>query len=218
MKLYQFPYSPYCIPISLILENADIDFKEVYVPSWDRSEVMRVTNGAYYQVPVLEDGDKVVYESSDSSLDVARYVDGLIQFELFPHPISGIHEVLINHIESELEGIGFKIGDPDHLQSIEDIVHRTNIVRHKERRFGKDCMTEWHKNKDKLIAAFYSEIDSFKGTLESNLFLFGEKPVYADYALYGVIGNVHYIPANARMEGREWLKDWMDRLSQFKLK
>ncbi|MCB1122193.1 MAG: glutathione S-transferase C-terminal domain-containing protein, partial [Verrucomicrobiae bacterium] len=69
-----------------------------------------------------------------------------------------------------------------------------------------------------LLAEFYEKVDAFKGSLESNPFLFGEAPVYADYALYGVIGNVHYIPANRRMEGREWLEHWMDRLKQYRLK
>ena len=77
MKLYQFPHSPYCIPISLILKNAGIEFEEVLVAYADRSLVAHVTNGAYYQVPVITSGEDVIYESSDSSLDVAQYVESL---------------------------------------------------------------------------------------------------------------------------------------------
>jgi glutathione S-transferase len=170
MKFYQFPHSPYCIPISLILKNATIPHEEVLVPNWDRSLVMRLTDGAYYQVPVIQDGDILVYESSDSSLDVAHYVDGLIEHELFPASISGIQEVLITYIESELEGIGFKTVDPDYIDKIEDIADKTNVIRHKERRFGRGCVEAWRWEKEALLEAFYGKIDAFQGTLENNCF------------------------------------------------
>ncbi len=217
MKLYQFPHSSYCIPISLILKNGGIKYEDVLVPNWDRSIVSKLTNGAYYQVPVIEHDGNIIYESSDTSLDVAKYVNKLISLDLFPHRISGIHEVLIDHIESTLEGIGFKTTDPDYIEEVEDIVDRTNIIRHKERRFGRGCVDNWRKNKEILLSEFYAHIDNFKGTLETNLYLFGELPVYADYALYGVIGNVHYIPANVWMEDRDWLRQWMNRLSQLRV-
>ena len=217
MQFYQFPHSPYCIPISLIMRNAGIEFEEVLVPNADRSMVGRITNGDYYQVPVILDGSKVVYESSDTSLDVAQYVNSLIKHELFPKAISGIHEIVIGHIESELEGYGFKTVDPDYVDQIQDVGERTMVIRHKERRFGRGCVEAWRANKESLLEHFYAGIDAFKHRLEIKAFLFGESPVYADYALYGVIGNVHYIPSNIRMDGREWLKAWMNRLEAFDL-
>ena len=84
MKLYQFPHSPYCIPISLILKNASIEFEEILVPYADRGFVARVTNGAYYQVPVITNGEDVIYESTDSSLDVARLRGRALQTRTLP--------------------------------------------------------------------------------------------------------------------------------------
>lgn len=217
MKFYQFPHSPYCIPISLILKNADIEHEEILVPNADRSIVAEVTNGAYYQVPVIVDGEQVIFESSDTSVDVARYVNGLIEHELFPKGISGIHEVVIAHMENELEGLGFKTVDPDYVDAIEDIGEKTMVIRHKERKFGRGCVDGWRVNKESILADFYAGVDAFKDRLEIKAFLFGEAPVYADYALYGVIGNVQYIPSNIRMVGRDWLKAWMERLEAFKL-
>ena len=217
LKLYQFPHSPYCIPISLILKNAGIEFEDILVDYADRGLVARVTNGAYYQVPVITNEEEIIFESSDTSIDVAHYVDGLIQHDLFPKAISGIHEIVVAHIENELEGVGFKTVDPEYTDQIEDIGDRTMAIRHKERRFGRGCVEEWRANKETLLADFYTGVDAFKNRLELKSFLFGETPVYADYALYGVIGNVHYIPSNIRMDGREWLQAWMERLETFKL-
>src|SRR5438105_2217852 len=73
--IYQLEHSPYCIPIVAILRALDAPLREVNVPNADRSEIIRLTNGAYYQVPVLVDNERVIFESSPESQDVARYVD-----------------------------------------------------------------------------------------------------------------------------------------------
>ncbi len=212
LKLYQFPHSPYCIPISLILKNCDIEFEEVLVDNWNRHLVIELTDGAYYQVPVIENEGDVIYESTADSTDVAHYVNQFSKIDLFPDRISGIHEVLIAHIENDLEGVGFKTVDAVYIDGIEDLVARTNVIRHKERSFGRGCVEDWKNNREHLLASFYQGIDAFKGTLKASPFLFGEEPVYADYALYGVLLNVHFIPKHIRWEGREWLKDWKERL------
>ncbi|MEM6822135.1 MAG: glutathione S-transferase [Verrucomicrobiota bacterium] len=212
IKFYQFPHSPYCIPIALILKQSGLEYEEILVPNWDRSIVAELTQGAYYEVPVIEHDDRVIYEHSDTSLDIARYTNGLLSSELFPKSISGIHEILIEYIESKLEGIGFKTVDPEYTRGIQNIAHQTALVRHKKRRFGKGCLEQWADQQEDLLKEFYQRIDQFKGCLTENTFLFGKVPVFADYALYGVLGNVHYFPKNIQWEKRGWLKAWQDRL------
>lgn len=220
MKFYQFPHSPYCIPISLLLKNGGIAHEEILVPNWDRSLVIEVTEGKYYQVPVLVDddnGSKVIYETSEESLEVAQYINGLVALDLFPEAFAGVQEVMIQYIESELEGIGFKTTDPFYTEDISNVVHRTVCIRHKERKFGKGCLEKWKENHQDLLKMFYQKIDNFKGALTEKPFLFGKEPVYADYALYGVLGNVHYYPQNVKWENREWLQSWKKRLEEKKV-
>lgn len=217
LKIYEMLHSPYCIPITMMLQAAGKDYESVAVPNWDRSAVVELTGGAYYQVPVLVDGDKVVYESDDSSLLVAHYVDdNFCPHEMFPAGISGIHEVLISHIEDELEGYGFKLCDIHYLPAIEDISQRTAVIRHKERRFGRGCVDEWRANADTIRSGFMAALNRFASTLTENRFLFGEEPVYADYALAGVIGNFTYPSANELDDDQRWLRDWLARLGGFR--
>jgi glutathione S-transferase len=85
LTIYQLEHSPYCIPISRALGALGLGFEERNVANGDRREIIELTNGAYYQVPVLAHDDKVIFESSPTSIDVARYVDKTFAGErLFP--------------------------------------------------------------------------------------------------------------------------------------
>ncbi len=73
--LYEMAHSPFCIPISQALTACGIAFERKEIPNWDRSELLRLTDGAYYSVPVLQHDERIIYESSGHSQDIARYVD-----------------------------------------------------------------------------------------------------------------------------------------------
>ncbi|MGB0578788.1 MAG: glutathione S-transferase family protein [Limisphaerales bacterium] len=217
LQIYEMLHSPYCIPITMMLKASGKEYESITVLNWDRSKVIELTGGAYYQVPVLVDGDEVVSESDDSSLNVAQYVnEKFVSNEMFPTRISGIHEVMVSYIEDELEGFGFKLCDIHYLPAIEDLSQRTAVIRHKERRFGRGCVDAWRAKADSLQAEFTSALNRFEGTLTENRFLFGEEPVYADYALAGVIGNFTYPEANELDADQSWLRDWLHRLSEFR--
>jgi hypothetical protein len=70
--IYQLAYSPYCIPITQALSAVGHEFETREVPNWERGEILELTNGAYYQVPVIQFKDRIVYESGTDTLDVAR--------------------------------------------------------------------------------------------------------------------------------------------------
>ncbi|HIG26448.1 MAG TPA: glutathione S-transferase family protein [Verrucomicrobiales bacterium] len=213
IQLFEMLHSPYCIPIALILRNCGQDYESIDVPNWDRSKVIEMTKGNYYQVPVLVHGEKVVYEESNCSLNVARYVDNTFcGGRLFPDQISGSHEVLVDYIEDQLEALSFKLADIVYIDSIRNLSNRIHVLRHKERRFGVACVDQWKVDQDSLRSEFLRELDRFKGTLVQNVFLYGDQPVYADYALYGVLGNYGYFAQNRLSDEQGWLCAWKERL------
>jgi hypothetical protein len=53
------------------VRTGGIEPELVHVPNADRSELIRLTGGAYYQVPVLADGERLVYEGGPDSQDIA---------------------------------------------------------------------------------------------------------------------------------------------------
>lgn len=213
LKIYEMLHSPYCIPITMILRSAGQEYESIQVPNWDRSSVIELTGGDYYQIPVLVHDGRVIFEESDSSLTVAHYVDNrFMSGSLFPDRISGTHEVLIRHLEDELEGLSFKLCDIRYIDEIADIAERTNVRRHKERKFGRGCIEKWRSNAAAIRTEFMTGLNRFRGSLTENAFLFGDQPVYADYALAGVIGNYLHPAANDLDPDQDWLREWLKRL------
>jgi len=193
VTLYELPHSPYCIPVVRLLENYGVPCQRVEVPAWDRRELIRLTQGAYYMVPVIQDGDTVVHETAADPLAVPHYLDRVYAGgALFPETWAGIHDLIVNHIEDAVEGAGFKLTDPYYLDTFKDLAERTMVIRHKERKFGRGCVETWRHEAPRLRREFEALLEPFEARLEHSRFLFGEDPVYADYALYGVIGNVTY--------------------------
>src|SRR5690606_25685687 len=135
--LHELAHSPFCIPVRRILEAYERPFECVAVSASDRRGLARLTGGAYYQVPVLEDGGRVVHETAEDPLAVAHYLDMEVAGGgLFPAHCAGIQEIIIAHIEDTLEGIGFRLSDPGYVDAIEDLGERVMVIRHKERKMG----------------------------------------------------------------------------------
>lgn len=217
LTICEIPHSPFCIAIAQALEALDIPFARVEACSWDRSEIARLTHGQYYQVPVLVHGDKVVFESGGDSQDVARYVEA--QFgrgRLFPTTAEGMQEILIEYIEEKVEDVTFKLVDPSYVDSIAEVGGRTMVIRHKERKFGRGCIEAWRRDHQLLRAEADRLLARFEAMLGRTPFLLGDTPVYADFSLYGILGNLTYKGHNQLSPGQRALQAWYQRLAEFR--
>lgn len=206
-------HSPYCIPVVRILEAYGVPFERVPVPPWDRRELARLTGGAYYQVPVLEDGENIIHETPEDPLAVPHFLDQ--QFangELFPVQHTGIQDIVIAHIEDYLEGLGFPLADPGYIDSIPDLGDRVMLIRHKERKLGVGCVDRWRENAASLAIEFEIALSPYEVHLEDSDFLFSDHPVFADYALFGVIGNAQFSGDFALGDSLPNLKEWETRM------
>src|SRR4051812_3419433 len=109
MELVQFPWSPFCIVQRRILEFSGVPFKTVNISPQERSLVWKLTRERYYGVPILKDGKTVVFEISDDSQVIAKYLDSKLRLGLFPADIEGVQSILWRYIESEIEGATFRL-------------------------------------------------------------------------------------------------------------
>src|SRR5208282_91243 len=182
LKIYQFAHSPFCVAIVQAVRAAAIEPELVDVSNADRSEIIRLTDGAYYQVPVLVDGNRVIYESNPDSQDIAAYLNehylcGL----LFPERTKGWQTIVNGYLENEVEGVTFKVNDAVLIPEIDDVVSRTLIVRHKERKFGVGCVHRWAREREELVSQAVHLLSPFEEVLvQGDPFLFGTLPVYTD--------------------------------------
>lgn len=215
--LYQLAHSPYCLPISRALEALGVAFAVKNVCNADRREIIELTKGAYYQVPVLEHEGRVIFESSPDSLDIARYVDATFAGgRLFPGEHEGLQRLLIPHIEDTIEGVTFRLVDPVYLAGIEDVLERTLIIRHKERKFGRGCVEAWAAGRESLMAEARVLLEPYDLILRQREFLLAASPLYTDFALCGVLGNLTYNGWNSLPAGLDALAGWFARMKSFR--
>ncbi|MCE0484675.1 MAG: methyltransferase domain-containing protein [Methylacidiphilales bacterium] len=215
IRLYQYSYSPFCIPIELALRHSGIPFEVMNLRTGDPSPVVQLTKGEYYMVPVLEDlfSHDLIYDRSPSGDDVPRYIDNLAPLmRLFPTEVEGIQRIFLNYIENECESHGFKVCDAYRDNWIKSDLERGLHCRHKERKFGPGCIEEWQRNIAALIQKFHHSIQPFEQILANRPFLTGDQPVYADYALCGVIGNFLFPGNTALPENCLMLEAWYTKM------
>jgi glutathione S-transferase len=217
VTIYQLPHSPYVIPIRQALTAFGVEFETRDVPNWDRGEIIKLTKGAYYQVPVLVHDSRTIYESAADSLDVAHYVDSTWGGgRLFPERLEAANLTLTEWIEDALEGRGFKLSDVHYVPAIDDVVDRTMVIRHKERKFGRGCVESWTRDAGAIRAELDGLLSRCETTLRHSSFLLGSTPVYADFALFGVLGNVCFNGWNSLSSEQTALQAFVSRLQAWR--
>ncbi len=218
LTIYQMAYSPFCIPITAALRACGTEFAVKEIPNWDRSELLRLTDGAYYQVPVLVHDGRVIIESSASSEDIAHYVDQhFAKGRLFPERLDGLQAIVMEFLGDDVEFHTFRLLDPFTMDAITDPVARGLFVRHKERKFGRGCVEQWRREAASIRAEADRLLERFEITLRHSPFLFGEAPVYSDFLLYGVLGNLLYGGHNRLNAQQSALAAWVKRMESVKL-
>lgn len=217
VTVYQLEHSPYCFPITRALDALGVAFEAKNVANGSREEIITLTGGAYYQVPVLVHDGKVIYESSPVSTDIAHYVDTTFAGgRLFPSEHEGFQRILIDNIENDIEGITFKLIDPYYVASLTDPVDRAMVIRHKERKFGVGCEEAWAAAQDELLQAAGIVLKPYDLILKERPYLFGKTPLYTDFALYGVLGNMTYKDHVAIPTSLPALMEWFGRMKSFR--
>jgi glutathione S-transferase len=217
LTIYQMEYSPFCIPITAALRSCGTPFETREIPNWDRSELLRLTDGAYYQVPVLVHDGRTIIESSGDSEDVARYVDRhFAKGRLFPAALDGLQAIVIEFLSDQVEFNTFRLIDPANLDRLTDPVQRGLFLRHKERKFGRGCVEQWRRDAASIRAAADRLLERFEITLTHTPFIFGDEPVYSDFLLYGILGNMLYGGGQKLNEKQTALVAFRERIEQFR--
>ncbi len=212
LTLIQFPWSPFCITIRRILERNGIPHRIRNVPSHDRSAVIRATKGRGYTVPCIIDGKTAVADFTDFGQEVARYLDRKYKLGLFPRDKEGLQTILARYIENDLESVGFRVNDSYVLPSL-PLVERVMQFRHKERKFGKGCLDQWARDRKQLIAQFEELLRPMDNILASSPFLLGDKPLFVDYDLFGILGNYLY-NGHTKLPAFKHLQRWHRTMSR----
>src|SRR5437588_12161304 len=212
IELIQFPWSPFCILQRRILEFSGVKFKTTDIPNGDRSLVWRVTRERYYAVPVIRDGKSVIFEVSDDSQVIAKYLDAKLRLGLFPWELEGVQSILWRYIENDIEGVGFKLNDI-YWRELVPSSDRLRCLRHKERKFGRGCIDEWRRQQKELLEQVDHRLVPFEEMLIYKPFLLDERPRFVDFDLYGMLANFLYSGHYRLPAAHTGIKQWYRRMS-----
>jgi glutathione S-transferase len=212
MELVQFPWSPFCIVQRRILEFSGVPFKAVNISPQERSLVWKLTRERYYGVPILKDGKTVVFEISDDSQVIAKYLDSKLRLGLFPADIEGVQSILWRYIESEIEGATFRLNDIYFRENAQPSDHLP-YLRFKERKFGRGCIDQWRTQQKDLLSHLAQNLVPFEEMLMHQPFLLGNRVRFVDFDLYGMLENLLYSGHYRLPAAHNQLKRWHRRMS-----
>jgi len=215
IELIQFPWSPFCIVQRRILEFAGIRFKTTDIPPGDRSLVWRLTKERYYGVPIIRDGRAVVFETSEESQVIAKYLDQQFALGLFPAALEGLQSVLWRYIETEIEGPCFKLTDI-HWREIVPKSDQLLFLRHKERKFGRGCLDQWRARERDLLRQLEERLMPFEEMLTYRPFLIDDRPRFVDFDLFGMLGDFLYTGRYQLPQAHAQIRKWHRRMNATK--
>ena len=215
IELIQFPWSPFCLVQRKILEFSGAPFKITNTSVWDRSLVWRLTRGRYYGVPIIRDGRNVIFETSEESQVIAKYLDFKFRLGLFPREWEGLQAIVSGAIEDQIEGVGFKLND-SYFEEMVKPKDRLHFLRHKERKFGRGCIEQWRGQRKQLLSELAKRLIPFEQMLAAQAFLLDDRPRFVDFDLYGILANFLFSGHYELPAGQFSLRAWFVRMSSVK--
>jgi len=216
IELVQFPWSPFCIVQRRILEFSRVPFRIINIPSTDRSLVWKLTRQRYYGVPIIKDGRNVVFEVSEESQVIAKYLDSKLDLGLFPRELAGVQAILWRHIERQIEDIGFRLNDIYWKELVPKAEHLA-WIRHKERKFGRGCIEQWQSRRKELLAKLEQRLIPFEAMVMYQPFLLGNQPRFVDFNLFGMLANFLFSGHYRLPPAHNHLKEWYGRISRLRM-
>jgi len=211
MNLIQFPFSNFCMVARFILTYAESPFTLTNIPSQDRSLVWQLTKEQYYNVPVVQDGDEVIFEKDHESQVVAKHLDARLQLGLFPAELDGEQTILWRYIENDLEDVSSRLNDI-YFREFVPAAEQLQFLRFKERRFGRGCIEQWAAQRSALLTQLEARLQPFEAMLAHRPFLLGDRPRFVDFDLAGMLGNFLYSGHYELPAAQPNVKAWHQRL------
>jgi glutathione S-transferase len=218
IELIQTPWSPFCLVQRRILEFSGEKFKLTNLPrNGDRSLIWKLTKENYYVVPIIRDGPRVIFESSEDAQDIARHIDRKFSLGLFPKKSEGVQNILTRFFENEIEALGFKLNDIYYKEFVTKADH-VAFIRHKERKFGRGCLAQWRTQQKELLGQLAEKLRPCEQMLAHHEFLLGDRPLFVDFNLLGMVDNFLFTGHYAIPKKLPQLRRWHRELSKLRRK
>jgi glutathione S-transferase len=199
-------FSPYCWRIRMALAHKGLEAR--FIP-WRFTEKEALAFSGQGAVPVLRDGDTVVFDSNR----IAAYLDQHYAHMplLFEGPQSRALCELIHHqVQMNVQMALLKIIMMD-LFAVLDPRDRDYFRSTREARLGKrleDVVGDGAEGR----ALLNSALAPFRQTLRVQAFLAGDQPAYADYILFGAFMWAKIVSPQTLIGADDAVYQWRERM------
>ncbi|THF58473.1 glutathione S-transferase family protein [Ollibium composti] len=201
----QRPFSPHCWKAKMALAHKGLDYRAVPTRFTD---VPKVEGGVSKTVPVIRDGERVVADSfaialyledayperptlfgGDGGKAMARFIERWSQTQL--HPFLGSAALMeIYRLQDEENGVYFR--------------------ESREERYGK-TLEAVGAERDTHLAAFRKKLVPLRSMLEYQPFIGGERPLFADYIVFGALQWVRVTSTYEFLQSGDPILPWFER-------
>jgi len=198
-------FSPYCWRIRLALAHKELAVETI---PWRFTEKAHIAASAQKAVPVLVDCDRWIADS----WTIANYLEDT--FPQRPSLFGGaIGRSLTRHYSSLADGLVGSIFPFIALDILHHVAEkdRTYFRNSREQRVGM-ALEAFVADRDNKLPAFRASLVPMRTTLKVQPFFGGERPLYADYAVFGAFQWARCISPFALLEADDPVKLWRDRL------
>jgi glutathione S-transferase len=130
-----------------------------------------------------------------------------LKLGLFPANREGVQAILWRHIENEIEGATFRLNDIYYQKNLPAADH-LQYLRFKERKFGRGCIEQWRRDQKVWLMKLEAALAPFEQMLAHSEFLLGDRPLFVDFDLFGMLENFLFSGQYALPKSQPNLREW----------
>ena len=123
--------------------------------------------------------------------------------------------ILWRYIENDIEGVGFKLNDI-YFKEFVVKADQVSFIRHKERKFGRDCLEQWRAQQKDLLKKLEANLIPFEQMLLHRPFLLGDQPRFVDFDLFGMLENFLYSGHYQLPKRHKQIQQWHQLMTSVK--
>lgn len=209
--IYGYPHNCFTIAVMQCLIALNMKPKLREVLYGNREQIITLTSGNSYYVPVLQYLQDIVWEN------IAFYIDEKMgNNRLLPSDKAGLQTIVVQFLTQQCHELVEMLTIGSLLDDMDDLVEKVMVIRHKERKYGEHCVERWRESNAELYQQFQDLILPFEQMLSYTPFLLGEEPVYADFLFYGVMVNLTYNNYFPFPDSYRNIQKWCTAISDFR--
>jgi glutathione S-transferase len=199
-------FSPFCWRTRLALAHKGLPTETI---PWRLTEKARIAFSGSERVPVIVDGSKQVADS----WAIAVYLE--TAYPEAPSLFGGDAGMALSRfVNFWADAVMFPAIGPIVLMDVYNSLHekdRGYFRKSREARFGM-TLEAFTANSEQRVAALSKAIDPIRKTLETQPYLGGERPYYADYSVFGGFQFARCVSPRQLLEPSDPVYSWRRRM------